>query len=248
MDTKKYLLPSLLTIFLVTIGLLAACNHSPDTARADALNAQPAATAANPQPAPNAAPTGGDDARPFATREQPKPSAAQAEPVVIPAGTNIAVSLQTAVSSAQSNAGDRFEAVLATPLKVNGDTVVPAGTPVTGRVTDAESSGRLEHPGHISLTLVSMTLNGHALPISTSTVSAQGQSHKGRNVKWIGGGAAGGALLGGIFGGGKGALIGSAVGASGGTAAAAATGKKDVGFGVEHRLNFRLAQSVTVQK
>ena len=241
MNTKKYLLPSLLAIFFLTIGLLTACNRTAEQAHANGLNAQPAPNGA-------AAPDGTSEARQFANREeQQKPAAVQPEPLLIPTGTNIAVSLQTGVSSASSHAGDRFEAVLASPLKVNGVTVAPAGTSVTGRVTDAESSGRLSHPGRISLSLVSMSLNGRAVPISTSTVSAEGHSHKGRNLKWIGGSAAGGALLGGIFGGGKGALIGSAVGAGGGTAAAAATGKKDVGFGVEHRLNFRLTQSVTVQ-
>lgn len=240
---KTYLPFLLLVTFVLTIGLLTACNHGAQQAQAEALNAQPA-----PNGAAAAAPDAANDARPFASREeQQKPSAAQAQPIVIPAGTNVAVSLQTAVSSAQSHTGDRFEAVLAAPLRVDGTTVAPSGTMVTGRVVDAESSGRLEHPGRISLALVSMSLNGRAVPISTSTVSAQGQGHKGRNIKWIGGSAAGGALLGGLLGGGKGALIGSAVGAGGGTAAAAATGKKDVAFGVEHRLNFRLTQSVTVQ-
>lgn len=251
---KKHLLFSLLATFLLTIGLLTACNRATEQARADSSVAQPApngAAAPNSAANPNgvAAANGTNDVRPFATREeQQKPTAAQAEPIVIPAGTNIAVSLQTAVSSAQSHTGDRFEAVLAAPLQVNGVTVAPTGTPVTGKVVDAESSGRLENPGRISVALVSLNLHDRAVPISTSTVSAQGQSHKGRNVKWIGGSAAGGALLGGILGGGKGALIGSAVGAGGGTAAAAATGKKDVSFGVEHRLTFRLTQSVTVKQ
>ena len=237
---KKYLPVLLIITFLLTIALLTACNHTAEKAQAEALNAQPA---------PNASTAANTDASPFASREeQKKPAAAKPEPIVIPSGTSISVSLQTAVSSASSHSGDKFEAVLASPLKVDDETVAPAGTTVTGRVVDAESSGRLEHPGRLSLSLVSMSLNGRSVPLSTSTVSAQGQSHKGRNLKWIGGSAAGGALLGGILGGGKGALIGSAVGAGGGTAAAAATGKKDVGFGVEHRLNFRLTQSVTVQQ
>ena len=58
---------------------------------------------------------------------------------------------------------------------------------------------------------------------------------------------AGGALIGGLAGGGKGALIGSMVGAGGGTTAAYATGKKDVGFGVERRLTFRTTQPVNVK-
>jgi hypothetical protein len=47
-----------------------------------------------------------------------------------------------------------------------------------------------------------------------------------------------------VAGGGKGALIGSAIGAAGGTGTAYATGKKEVSFGEERRLTFRLAQAV----
>jgi hypothetical protein len=60
----------------------------------------------------------------------------------------------------------------------------------------------------------------------------------------IGGGTGAGALIGGLAGGGKGALIGTAIGAAGGTGTAYATGKKEVSFGEERRLTFRLAQAV----
>jgi hypothetical protein len=42
-------------------------------------------------------------------------------------------------------------------------------------------------------------------------------------------------------------LIGSAVGAGAGTTTAYATGKKDVGFGAERRLTFRLTQPVILR-
>jgi len=171
-----------------------------------------------------------------------------AEALTIPSGTPVTVRLQSAVSSESANAGDRFEAVLDAPLEVNGKTVAPAGAAVTGRVVAAEKSGRLEHPGMIQLALSSITVNGKSVSVSSSSVIARGASHKKRNLGWIGGGAAGGALIGGLAGGGKGALIGSAVGAGAGTGTAYATGKKDVGFGVERRLTFRLTQPVTVKQ
>ena len=70
----------------------------------------------------------------------------------------------------------------------------------------------------------------------------QGSSHKKRNAVMIGGGAGAGALIGALAGGPKGALIGSAIGAGAGTGSAYATGKKEVGIGVERRLTFRLIQ------
>ncbi len=169
------------------------------------------------------------------------------ESITVPSGTPVTVRLSTAVSSASNHAGDRFDAVLDAPLVVNGKTVAPAGAAVTGRVVAAEESGRLEHPGMIQLALDTITINNKAVEVSSSSVIARGSSHKKRNMGWIGGGAAGGALIGGLAGGGKGALIGSAVGAGAGTGTAYATGKKDVGFGVERRLTFRLTQSVTIK-
>jgi hypothetical protein len=99
----------------------------------------------------------------------------------------------------------------------------------------------------IQLALDTITINNKAIGVTSSSVIARGASHQKRNLGWIGGGTAGGALIGGLAGGGKGALIGSAVGAGAGTTTAYATGKKDVGFGVERRLTFRLTQPVNVK-
>jgi len=166
--------------------------------------------------------------------------------VVIPSGTAITVRLQYAVSSATSAPGDQFAAVLDQPIVVDGETIAQTGAQVTGRVVAARRSGRLTHPGYLRIALASVAVNGKAIPIQSSSVMVAGGSHKKRNLAWIGGGAGGGALIGAIASGGTGALIGSAIGAAGGTTAAYATGKKDVGFGAERRLTFRLTRPVTI--
>jgi hypothetical protein len=166
--------------------------------------------------------------------------------LVIPAGTPITVRLQEAVSSASARPGDQFEAVLEQPIVVDGQTVAPEGAAVTGRVVAARHSGRLMHPGYLRIALASMSIDGKAVPVQSSSVIVAGASHKRRNFAWIGGGAGGGALIGALASGGSGALIGSAIGAAGGTTAAFATGKKDVGFGAERRLTFRLIRPVTI--
>ncbi|HVJ05515.1 MAG TPA: hypothetical protein VM578_07570 [Candidatus Saccharimonadales bacterium] len=169
------------------------------------------------------------------------------QPIEIPSGTSLSVRLQSSISSASAQPGDRFHAVLNSPLRVHGQTLASSGSEVVGKVVAAEHSGRLEHPGMLSLELDSIQVRGRNVAIQTSRVTAKGTSHKKRNLGWIGGGAGGGALLGGLMGGGKGAAIGAAAGAGAGTATAAATGKHDVAFNVEHQLTFQLRQPVVIQ-
>jgi hypothetical protein len=166
--------------------------------------------------------------------------------VVIPSGTAITVRLQNVVSSATSAPGDRFEATLDQPIVIEGLTIAPEGAHVVGQVVAARRSGRLVHSGYLRIALSSLSLNGKDVPVQSSSVMVAGASHKRRNLAWIGGGAGGGALIGAIATGGTGALIGSAIGAAGGTTAAYTTGKKDVGFGPERRLTFRLIHPVTI--
>lgn len=162
----------------------------------------------------------------------------------LPEGTPVTIRLQDTVSSASSNAGDSFEGILDDAIVIEGQTAIPRGAAVTGRVLAAKASGRLHAPGYLRIALVSIKVDGKPLTIQTSSLFVKGGSHQKRNLAMIGGGTGAGALIGGLAGGGKGVLIGSAVGAAGGTGTAYATGKKEVSFDAERRLTFRLAQAV----
>jgi hypothetical protein len=245
---KHLLITPVLTIAILG-SVLTGCSGAPDKSNA-ANSDQTGATTATGTSA--AAPFSSKDATTTEAKTEKKGFFGGSSPLVpttvtVPAGTVVAVRLQSAVSSATASPGETFDAVLAEPLVVKGETVAPTGTPVTGRVVEAKSSGRLHDSGYLRLTLASITINGKSFPLQTSSLFAKGSNHNKRNAALIGGGAGAGALIGGLAGGGKGALIGGLVGAGAGTGGAYATGKKDVAFGAERRLSFRLTQALTTK-
>ena len=152
----------------------------------------------------------------------------------IPAGTPISVRLGQTISSETARAGDRWTGTVYERVVVDGRTVARRGDRVRGRVVNAKTSGRLSGTALLELQLTSVK----GIPVKTNIVSEEGKSHKGRNTKAIGGGAAAGAIIGALAGGGKGAAIGAGAGAAVGTGGAAATGKKNVTFPVETILDF----------
>jgi hypothetical protein len=170
-------------------------------------------------------------------------------PVTVPAGTSVIVRLGQGISSGSVTSGATFESSLTAPLAAGGVEVAPVGSSVTGKVTNAISSGRLKRPAELSLVLISLTSpSGQSVPLSTSSWSMKAESHKKRNMEFIGGGGGGGALIGALAGGKRGALIGGAVGAGAGTGAAAYTGKKEIELAAETKLTFKLTQPVSFSK
>jgi len=145
-------------------------------------------------------------------------------------GTEVQVQLLDPLDTGRAQVGDEFSATLAERVHVKGNEFWPKGTQVRGRVVDVVSSGRLSRPASITLQLVQI---GDS-PVETETEKIDGNSHAGRNIALIGGGATVGAILGGI-------AIGAAAGAGAGTATAAATGKQEIVLQAETPLAFVIA-------
>ncbi len=157
------------------------------------------------------------------------------------------MTLDTALSSKDSAAGDSFEATLSEPVTVHGRVVFRRDARARGAVVETRPSGRLSKPALLSLELKSVQVNGAWVPVRTQALTMEGKSHKKRDIVAIGGGSALGAIIGGIAGGGKGAAIGAAAGGGAGTAGAALTGKKDITLPAEAHVSFRLSRSASVQ-
>lgn len=215
---------SRLSLVLVTLGLWWGCRRPPE----------------------EKVPSGGEPQNlPF--DRQPRSSGISPSQALIPSstklpeGTPIPVRLQTALSSASAHAGDTFNAIVDEPVVVDGETLVGRGTTATGRVLEVkasaighdipqESSRDSSHdsssePGYLRIVLVSLNAGGKTVAIETSSIFAKGGSREERN-------ATGGAVSG-----------------------APGTDRdrldrdrsKDVEFGVDRHLSFRLAQAVDLQ-
>jgi hypothetical protein len=158
--------------------------------------------------------------------------AAQTSPAV-PAGTALMVKLDTTLATFSNKVGDPFRGRLAQPVVLNGQTLIPAGATVEGRVTKVSEPRRISGKPTIGIlpeAVIMPTGERYFLDATLvdtnlgqgSDVNEEGQfkgsGHDRRDTLETGGGAAGGMLIGGLIGGGPGILIGGAVGATSATA------------------------------
>jgi len=146
----------------------------------------------------------------------------------VPAGTALMVRLDTTLATFSNRVGDPFQARVTQAVVVNGNTLIPVGATVEGRVTKVSEPRRISGKPTIGIlpeavilptgeryfldaTLVDTNIQG-------TDVNQEGQfkgtGHDRRDQIETGGGTAGGMLIGGLIGGGPGILIGGAVGAT----------------------------------
>jgi hypothetical protein len=220
----------------VVNNLTVASGSNANEAPANSETAEGGSAAAPPPPPPAA----GQAAAPAAAQ----PAAPQ--PVVIPAGMRIRIRLGQTLSTKQNQTGDPFSGVVADPVRVNGQIVIPAGARARGVVTESKGLGRFKGQAVLALRLDSVSAGGLTYPVRTSHVERVEQGKGKRSAVMTGGGAGFGALIGGIAGGGKGALIGGLLGGGGGAAGSAFTGNKDLVIPAESILTFDLERSLTV--
>jgi hypothetical protein len=182
---------------------------------------------------------------------QPQPPAPPPPPpppqkVTIPAGTQLSVRLNDPLDSEKNQVGDSFHATLSAPIVIGGDTVIPTGADVVGRVAAVQSAGRFAGSSLLTLELTSLSVNGKTYNVQTNQWSRQGKGEGKNTATKVGVGTAAGAILGGIIGGGKGAAIGAAGGAGAGTGVAAAKKGEQIKLAPEAVLNFQTINTLTV--
>jgi len=176
----------------------------------------------------------------------PPPPPPPPQKVTIPAGTQLTVRLNDPLDSERNQVGDTFHGSLSAPIVIDGETVIPSGADVVGRVADVKSAGRFAGNSVLTLELTSLSVNGRTYNVQTNQWSRAGKGEGKNTATKVGAGAVAGAVLGGIIGGGKGAAIGAAAGAGAGTGVAASKKGQQITLGPEAVLNFQIINTLTV--
>lgn len=143
------------------------------------------------------------------------PGAAPASSGVdVPAGTAIAVTMNTAITSETAQPGDAWSGTVKEPLIIGTSAPIPAGSVVHGVVRAAKPAEKGDR-AMLLLAITSVEVNGKSHDLDATADSLIAGSTRARNVGAVAGGAAAGAILGKAIGGNKGALIGGVLGGAG---------------------------------
>ena len=147
----------------------------------------------------------------------------------LPAGTGLRMRLETPLSTRTSKVGDVFSGRVTEAVVINGQTMVPAGASVTGRVIKLSEPRRISGRPTIALLPDRIVMpNGNEFIItatvvdtaksSRTTVDDEGRIHgagrTGRDNAELVAGTGTGAIIGALAGGAKGLFIGGGLGFS----------------------------------
>lgn len=155
----------------------------------------------------------------------------------VPAGTEIDVRLQTAVSSKTATVEQRVTATTMVDLYQGDTLVIPAGSRIEGHVATVDPATRVNRRGSLGLRFDRVIVDHRAREARLSVTQAlEGEGLKG-DAGQIGAGAGVGAILGGILGGVRGALAGMVIG-GGGVVLATEGNDVDLPAGTVLRLRF----------
>ena len=186
------------------------------------------------EPAATSAPAGSESVAPSDPSAEPSaapaagPSLPEYQDVVIPNGTELLMSLTTAIGSDTSVTEDSVRAELTQAITVDGREVLPAGALVEGSITAVDRGGRVSGRATVTFRFASIRLEEQHYEIQAAPVSEMAPATRGEDATKIGVAAGAGALIGGLLGGGDGAAKGAAVGGGAGAGVVLATRGADV--------------------
>jgi hypothetical protein len=173
--------------------------------------------------------------------------AAVVRTITVPDNTVMDVTLGTALASDSSRVEERVRGTLASPVVIDGTTVIPSGAALSGHVTHVDDSDKIKGRAELSFRFTRLTTGAVTYDIDTKPLSYVAEGTKKDDAVKIGVGAAAGAVIGAITGGKKGAAIGSAVGAGAGTGVVLATDGKEIRLAEGRKLKVSLTNPLTIR-
>lgn len=169
--------------------------------------------------------------------------------VTVPAGTALAVVLETAISSESSRVDQPVTGRLAANVDVGGAVAIPAGSSVTGVVTEVYRSGKVKGRAELSFRFTELSRAGESekYPFKAPAITRVAEATKKKDAVKVGGGAVGGAIVGGLIGGKKGAAVGTAAGAGAGGAVVMSTRGEEVRLSQGTKVSIKLTEPLVVK-
>lgn len=171
----------------------------------------------------------------------------------LPTGSVLTVTLDQAVGTKTSKVGDTFTATVTEPvIASNGETVVPAGTKIAGKVTGLQESNNAGQKAAIRLDFETISINGMDHPfeanITATNLQTTGQDTREETLKKAGIGAAAGAVLGAVVSGAdlSSILGGAAIGAAAGTVISLGTGDVNAVLPAGSKMTLQTTQQVAM--
>lgn len=235
----------------VALGQTAAPNPPQNSAAASAAPASTARTGATTQ---QSAPSRADMAH--------DPSA-----MVIPAGSQVPLSLAQAISTKNAREGDAVYAQTSFPFVMNDRVLIPAGTYIQGKIAHLERAGRVKKRAEILIHFTSMIYpSGYTVMLPGAVENTPGADNKsvkdkegtiqqdkdtgkkvedaakGGAIGTVAGATAGGLATGGL----NGARVGAGVGAAAGIAWALLRHGPDVKLDVGTSIQMEIQRDVPV--
>jgi hypothetical protein len=198
----------------------------------------------------------------------PRPAApADANALVIPAGSKIPVSLAQAISTKNAREGDPVYATTAFPFVLNERVLVPAGTYIQGKIVHVERAGRVKGRAEILIHFTSLIYpSGYTVMLPGAVENTPGAENKsvkdqegtiqqdkdtgkrvedaakGGAIGTVAGATAGGLATGGL----NGARVGAGLGAATGVAWALLRHGPDVRLEVGTSIEMEIQRDVPV--
>ena len=170
-----------------------------------------------------------------------------------PVGSVVTVTLDQPVGTKTSKVGDTFSGTVVDAIvAANGQTVVPAGSKVYGKVTGLQDSDNVGQKAAIRLDFERINVNGVERPfeanITATNLQTQKEETRNETLKKAGIGAAAGAVLGAVIGGGDISKIlgGAAIGAAAGTVISLGGGDVEAVLPAGSRMTLQTTQQVTL--